>query len=163
MTKGKRSELMKLMWQKSGYRSHMSKVHKGQPAWNKGKHIQTNTGRTHFKKGLIPWSKKFKGLPIASKIFGKFREAHFNWKGGKRIDVTGYMRILVGGKYILEHRYIMQTFLRRKLKDNEVVHHINGNKIDNRIKNLKLFKNNKEHLIFHKKRGQSAKSKMGIL
>jgi len=29
----------------------------GRTPWNKGKHIQTNTGRTHFKKGLIPWNK----------------------------------------------------------------------------------------------------------
>jgi len=29
----------------------------GQTPWNKGKHIQTNTGRTHFKKGQIGWSK----------------------------------------------------------------------------------------------------------
>lgn len=29
----------------------------GEP-WNKGKHIQTNTGRTHFKKGHPPFNKK---------------------------------------------------------------------------------------------------------
>lgn len=28
--------------------------------WNKGIHVQTNTGRTHFKKGLIPWN--YKGI-----------------------------------------------------------------------------------------------------
>uniref|UniRef100_A0A6M3L9Z9 Putative endonuclease subunit n=1 Tax=viral metagenome TaxID=1070528 RepID=A0A6M3L9Z9_9ZZZZ len=29
----------------------------GRIGWNKNKHIQTNTGRTHFKKGYIPWNK----------------------------------------------------------------------------------------------------------
>jgi hypothetical protein len=28
--------------------------------WNKGKHIQLNTGKTHFKKGIIPWNKGIK-------------------------------------------------------------------------------------------------------
>lgn len=43
--------------------------------WNKDKKIQTNTGKTHFKKGIAPWNK---GVPYL-KIKGK---KHWNWKGG---------------------------------------------------------------------------------
>ena len=43
-------------------------------------------------------------------------------------------------KVIDEHRHIMQKFLSKKLKRNEVVHHINGNKKDNRIENLEVQK-----------------------
>lgn len=33
----------------------MPKFKKGHIPWNKGKHVQTNTGRTHFKKGHRSW------------------------------------------------------------------------------------------------------------
>ena len=50
--------------------------------------------------------------------------------------------------WIREHRLIMEQHLGRYLTRIEVVHHINKNKYDNRIENLMLFNNQKEHLSY---------------
>ena len=53
--------------------------------------------------------------------------------------------------YILEHRLVVEQKIKRYLTKKEVIHHINEKKDDNRIGNLMLFKNQGEHMSFHKK------------
>ena len=62
-----------------------------------------------------------------------------NLKNGQPcLTKTGYLRINVNGERILQHRHIMQEHLGRKLKREEVIHHIDGNKLNNAIENLLL-------------------------
>ena len=63
----------------------------------------------------------------------------------------GYRRItLENGRRVTEHVYKVENVLSRKLKKNEVVHHINGIKLDNRNCNL-LICDRSYHGLLHQK------------
>lgn len=51
---------------------------------------------------------------------------------------------------VKQHRRIMEEYIGRKLKENEIVHHKNGDKTDNRIDNLQIMTRS-EHSSMHRK------------
>lgn len=64
----------------------------------------------------------------------------------------GYKVIRLNGKTIKVHRLIMEEQINRPLSPDEIVHHINGNKLDNRIENLEIM-TTAEHTAEHHRRG----------
>lgn len=74
---------------------------------------------------------------------------HPNWKGGRYVDSAGYVRVLLSPGdplrsmalkegHVLEHRVVMARSLGRPLAPRETVHHINGDRSDNRLENLQI-------------------------
>jgi hypothetical protein len=58
-----------------------------------------------------------------------------------RIDRTGYIHVLFTnrGLWVAAHRWVMEQQLGRGLAPGENVHHINGDRSDNRAVNLELW------------------------
>lgn len=77
---------------------------------------------------------------------------------GKTTNVAGYVCIYSpyhpyanNGKYVMEHRLIMEKQIKRFLLPSESIHHINGIRNDNRIENLVLCQSESEHQnTYHK-------------
>ncbi len=101
-----------------------------------------------FKKGCKTWNK-------GKENYWCQKEKHWNWNKGSS-KIRRYIEIHLPNHpysnkwgYIAEHRLVMEKKLGRYLLPQEVVHHINRQKKDNRIENLMLFATNGKHTKFH--------------
>ena len=121
--------------------------------------------------GRKPWNKGIKLTKEQKKnIIGN---KNCKWKGGRNKCSNGYIEVYCPGHpygikhnkqekdivYVLEHRLIMEKYLGRYLKPNEIVHHINGKRDDNRIENLKLTTSGKHCAEHNSKRIHTKKCK----
>ena len=125
----------------------ISESHKGALNPMYGKHLSEETRRK------MSEAKKGENSPN----YGKFGKESSHWKGGRKKDSNGYWHIYNPNHpyadkngYVYEHRLVVEQYLGRYLLTNEVVHHINGIKDDNRIENLMVFCCDPAHRRWHK-------------
>jgi hypothetical protein len=124
-------------------------------AWNKNKKMPKSFGEK--------LRKLFSGRIVSDITKKRMKRNHADyrmnkhprWKGGFYFR-DGYVYVISkehpfanGIGYVKKSRLTMEKHLTRFLKPEEVVHHINGIRNDDRIENLKLFKNNSEHRKHH--------------
>jgi len=95
--------------------------------------------------------KNITGLCRKCYLSKRVGEKHWNWKGGTKNN-SGYIMVYYPEHpncdqqgYVREHRLVMEKFLGRKLLINEQVHHMDKDKKNNKIENLKLFGSASEH------------------
>lgn len=80
-----------------------------------------------------------------------------NWKGGRIKHGGGYMLVKKPEHpnadergYVLEHRLVMEEYLKCYLESHLCVHHINGARDDNRLENLELMINTEHANKYHR-------------
>ncbi len=80
-----------------------------------------------------------------------------SWKGGITIHSKGYIYEYApdhpaqSNGYVLQHRLVAERKLGRYLCPEEVAHHKDGNKQNNRPDNIEVFKGQRDHTLHHHK------------
>lgn len=95
------------------------------------------------------WLKKF-NIPCRSHSERHAGRLNGRWKGGRQFHKAfkngkGYILIKHNGKRCREHRVFMEKHLGRTLLRSEIIHHKDGNSLNNDLKNLQLFSSQTDH------------------
>ena len=106
----------------------------------------------------IAISNRFKGRVVGNETRKKMSDAKkLKGMGARKKRHDGYIAIYFPSYpssnsegYVMEHRYVMEQSIGRQLTKDEVVHHINHNREDNRLGNL-LLMTISEHCRLHLK------------
>jgi len=78
-----------------------------------------------------------------------------NWKGGRTKHSSGYVLVYTPehprahNRYVFEHILVMEKKLGRYVRKDELIHHINGIKDDNRLENLEILTTREHSLKQH--------------
>jgi len=153
-------------FKKGQHFSPQTEFGKGHPTWSKGKKASPETiekmrlarlGKPCLKRRR----REQKACPICqetfevggragprTRIFCSVTCANIN-RGNESngfIRKDGYRQIQRNGKKYLEHRFLAEQELGHPLRKGEVVHHINGDKLDNRKEN-RMVLSRKMHIL----------------
>lgn len=100
---------------------------------------------------------KNKDVEFVNRSLARKREKGSNWNGGIRKTARGYVQILNpehhradSSGYVMEHIVVFENATGIQIPRNCCIHHLNGDKSDNRIENLCMM-THAAHTVFHHK------------
>ena len=114
-------------------------------------HTLRYTGNKHCvscarKRALVESRRRYELDPQASieksrarKLLAGTQRRRFEWPPKPLLDRDGYLSVSLGGAKYKVHRVIEENRIGRRLLRHETVHHINGDRTDNRPTNLELW------------------------
>ncbi len=128
---------------------------KGTVGWAKGVPKSDETrqrlSKAHTGKKLSP---EHRAKVVRTLNHGVGSDNH-SWRGGRILTEEGYVLVRMPDHpfarlngYVAEHRIVMEAYLGRFLKEDEIIHHRNEIKSDNRVINL-LLTTQQEHGYIH--------------
>ncbi|MDD5387600.1 MAG: HNH endonuclease [Sulfuricurvum sp.] len=133
-------------------------AHINKPSYWKGRHNPFMVGNK-YRLGLSSWNKGLtaktskkvaeSGRKSGNSRFNKPKKLFRIINGYKCIFKPNHPKSCEYSKCVAEQTLVIEKHLGRLLKPQEIVHHINGNKLDNRIENLILFPNKSTHMRWH--------------
>ena len=117
--------------------------------------IPAKTPLAIYKKAYKMGLRKSAEIEFINRSKSKKGEKASNWKGGTKTTRAGYRQILCPEHpradscgYVMEHILIWEQATGVPVPLNCCIHHLNGNKSDNRIQNLCMMQHT-AHTVFH--------------
>ena len=131
--------------------------------------IPNKSKKAIYKKAYKMGLRKTKEMEFVNRSEARAGEKGANWKCGTRKTRKGYVQRLVPDHpradstgYVMEHILVWEKETGVPVPRNCCIHHLNGDKTDNRISNLCMMQF-AAHTVFHhtgKKRDESTKQKI---
>ena len=117
--------------------------------------IPNKSPQAIYKKAYKMGFRKSSEIEFLNRSAAKKGEKGANWKGGVKTTHSGYRQRLCQGHpradtggYVMEHVLVWEEATGIPVPKNCCIHHLNGNKADNRIENLCMMEHT-AHTVYH--------------
>jgi len=128
--------------------------------------IPSKSAQGIYKKAYKLGLRKSKEIEYINRSEAKSRDKSSNWKGGFRKTAKGYRQVLRpdhhradNSGYVMEHISVFEDASGIEIPKNCCIHHLNGDKQDNRIENLCMMVTGAHTAFHHSGTHQSSESK----